>query len=103
MWDTTFDITGVRAGSLRMPYNDKVHKAPGRMVPEGRPLLPVGLYRFTFADGAGVCPSRGALRCLRASVGGCGSCGGMACGGGGWAKGAGPLSHSHRRGPYFCL
>eukprot|EP00668_Euglena_longa_P040496 GGOE01053318.1.p1 GENE.GGOE01053318.1~~GGOE01053318.1.p1 ORF type:complete len:760 (-),score=130.37 GGOE01053318.1:87-2024(-) len=45
-WETVFDITGVRAGSLRMPYNDKVMALTGKL--EGRPLLPVAGYVFTF-------------------------------------------------------
>jgi len=45
-WETVFDITGVRAGSLRMPFNDKVMALTGKL--EGRPLMPVAGYMFTF-------------------------------------------------------
>ena len=48
MWSTIFDITGVRAGSLRMPYNDKV--APSLLCSRTLCLLisliPHRLYRL---------------------------------------------------------
>ena len=47
-WETVFDITGVRAGSLRLPFNDKVMGLSGQL--EGRPLLPVVSYVFTFDE-----------------------------------------------------
>ncbi|KAK3248419.1 hypothetical protein CYMTET_42115, partial [Cymbomonas tetramitiformis] len=43
-FDTLIDITGVRAGSLRMVFNDKVIK-PSQAYAK-RPLKPVGVIRF---------------------------------------------------------
>jgi len=54
--ETLFDVTAVRAGSFRMPYNDKVFKPFRRR--EARPLLPVGVFCFPrtppdYSNGAG--------------------------------------------------
>lgn len=46
-WEAIFDITAVRAGSFRMPFNDKVAKP---RMKEGRPLLPVGVWTFDFTE-----------------------------------------------------
>ena len=43
-------MTAVRAGPFRMPYNDKVNRGP-KQIKERQPLLPVGIWRFEFAEG----------------------------------------------------
>lgn len=45
-WNAIFDVTSVNGGSCRMPFHDKI--ANGE--PEGRPILPVGVWTFTFGD-----------------------------------------------------
>ena len=61
-FESLFDITGVRAGSLRMPLCDKVVRdAPGRPY-EGRPIQPVGEIEFEFSSPAGYGTGRGAGR-----------------------------------------
>merc|ERR1712232_133469 len=50
-FETVFDITGVRAGSLRMPYCEKVVRSDPRKAYEGRPILPVGELHFHFPRG----------------------------------------------------
>jgi hypothetical protein len=47
-YDSLFDITGVRAGSLRMPYCDKVARNVPQRPYVGRPILPVGELHFYF-------------------------------------------------------
>jgi len=54
--ETLFDVTAVRAGSFRMPFNDKVFRPFHRR--ESRPLLPVGVFCFPrtppdYSNGAG--------------------------------------------------
>lgn len=47
MWSIIFDVTSVRAKSLRMLYCDKADQG----VRDGRPLLPFGLFNFKFPEG----------------------------------------------------
>eukprot|EP00667_Euglena_gracilis_P002405 EG_transcript_2404 len=49
VWDTVFDITAVRCGSLRLPFNDKWHHPSESL--ERRAMLPIGMYEFWF-DGS---------------------------------------------------
>jgi hypothetical protein len=46
IWNTIFDITAVRAGTFRMPLNDKWYKAEETL--EGRPVRPLNVIDFRF-------------------------------------------------------
>lgn len=51
-WASIFDQSSVFGGSFRLPYCDKIEKRLGRRFREGRPILPCGVWRFTFdSDG----------------------------------------------------
>ena len=47
-WSCVFDISSVRGGSCRLPYNDKINQVTKQ--PESRPMEPAGVWRFHFGQ-----------------------------------------------------
>jgi len=47
-WNAIFDVTVIKGGSCRMPFNDKVSGQPRQA--EGRSIVPVGVWTFDFDE-----------------------------------------------------